>query len=102
ARKLLYQIEDANSEFRVHTLFFCTLFKYRTLLGHLLRLFLTHGAAQHVSAAERIAGENLRNLHYLFLINDNAIGWFKNGLQTRVLKFCIGIGDLSTAVLTVD
>ena len=35
---------------------------------------LAHGAAQHVGFAERIAGQLLRDLHHLFLVDDDAVG----------------------------
>ena len=41
---------------------------------HLLLDLLAHRAAQHVGFAERIARQRLRDLHHLFLIDDDAIG----------------------------
>ncbi len=55
-----------------------------TLLRHLFRLLFAHGAAQEISAAERVARENLRNLHDLLLVQDHAVGCLQNGLQIRV------------------
>src|SRR5690606_42053298 len=43
------------------------------LLIHFLADFLSHGATQKVSFTERIAGKHLCDLHYLFLIDDNAL-----------------------------
>ena len=43
--------------------------KNTTLLGHLLRFFLAHGAAQQVCPSQRISRGNLGDLHYLFLID---------------------------------
>ena len=41
-------------------------------LGVHLRLdLLAHGAAQKVGVAERVAGEDLRHLHHLFLVDDD-------------------------------
>ena len=48
---------------------------------HLLADLLAHGAAQQVGLAERIAGENLRGLHHLFLIDDDAEGLFQDRLE---------------------
>ena len=46
----------------------------RALRVHLLLDLLAHRAAQHVGFAERIARQRLRDLHYLFLIDDDAVG----------------------------
>jgi hypothetical protein len=51
------------------------------LLGHLGRLFLAHGAAQDVGGAQRVAGQHLRDLHHLFLVQDHAVGRPQNRLQ---------------------
>ena len=44
------------------------------LRGHLGLDLLAHGAAQNIRLAERKPGENLGNLHHLFLIDDDAEG----------------------------
>ena len=51
---------------------------------HLRLDLLAHGAAEHVGFAERIAGQDLRDLHHLFLIDDDAEGLFEDLLQFRV------------------
>ena len=58
--------------------------EHRALLGHLLGLLLAHRAAQQVGAAERVAGEHLRDLHDLFLVEDHAVGRLEHRLQVRV------------------
>jgi hypothetical protein len=42
---------------------------------------LAHRPAQQVGAAQRIAADDLRDLHHLFLIDDDAVGRFEAGLQ---------------------
>ena len=54
------------------------------LLGHLLGLLLAHRAAQQVGAAQRVAGQHLRDLHHLLLVQDHAIGRRQDRLQVRV------------------
>ena len=44
------------------------------LLGHLLGLFLAHRAAQQIGAAQRVAADDLRDLHHLLLVNHDAVG----------------------------
>ena len=53
------------------------------LLGHLLELLLAHGAAQHVGIAQRIAGHAVGDLHHLFLVDDDAVGFFQQLLELR-------------------
>ena len=56
---------------------------------------LSHGAAEHVSAAKRVAGEAPRGLLHLFLIDHDAVGLGQNRLQGRV-----HIGDKRGVVLS--
>ena len=53
------------------------------LLGHLLGLLLAHRAAQQVRAAERVAGQHLRDLHHLFLVQDHAVGRLRAPASAR-------------------
>jgi hypothetical protein len=48
---------------------------------HLRTDLLAHGATEQIGLAERIAGEDLRGLHHLFLIDDDAIGLFQDRLE---------------------
>ena len=48
---------------------------------HLLPDLLAHGAAQQIGFAEREAGEDLRGLHHLFLVDDDAEGLLQDRLQ---------------------
>ena len=67
------------------------------LLLHFLDLFLAHRAPQDVRRAEREAGQNLRGLHHLLLINQNAVGLLGNRLEQRMLVF-----DFHFAVPALD
>ncbi len=82
--------------------FFRALFKAAALLGHFVRLLLTHRTAQHVRAAEGIAGQHLGDLHHLFLVQDDAVGRLQHRLQRLVLPLDVRVGDLFAPVLTVD
>ncbi|MDF9789999.1 hypothetical protein M2440_000700 [Methylorubrum extorquens] len=54
-------------------------------LGVHLRLdLLAHGAAEHVGFAQRVAGENLGDLHHLLLVDDDPEGLLQDRLQHRV------------------
>ena len=48
---------------------------------HLLADLLAHGATQQVGFAERIAGEDLRRLHHLLLVDDDAEGLAQDRLE---------------------
>ena len=100
-RELFHQVEDLHGQVRVHALTFGPFFEDRPLLGHFFRLFLAHGPAQHVSAAQRVAGQLLGNLHHLLLIQDNPVGGFQDRLQPLVLVLRIRVGQRFATVLTV-
>ena len=51
---------------------------------HFLADLFAHGAAQLIGLRQRIAGEHLRDLHHLFLIDDDSVGFPQNGLELWV------------------
>ncbi len=67
------------------------------MLLHLLDLLLAHRAPQQIRAAQRIAAEKLRGLHHLFLIDQNAVSFFRDRLEQRMF-----ILDLELAVTAFD
>jgi hypothetical protein len=69
------------------------------LLGHLLGLLLAHRPAQHVGAAERVAGQHLRDLHHLLLVEDHPVGVPEHRFQVRGMQV---IARRLAAVLAVD
>ena len=95
--KLLHQVEDVRGNGAIDPAPLCTLLEDGALLGHLLGLLLAHGAAQQVGPAERIAGQDLGDLHHLLLVEDDAVGGLEHRLQVRVR-----IGDIGPPVLAVD
>ena len=50
-------------------------FELRAFLGHFLGDLFTHRTAQQVSAAKAVARHDLRDLHNLFLVNDNPLSF---------------------------
>ena len=74
--------------------FFGTLNKNAAMLGHLFGLFLTHRTAQKIGATERVTADDLRDLHHLFLIDDDAV----SGLQ-RFGQIGMKVIDLLLALL---
>src|SRR5450755_3999334 len=49
-----------------------------------MRVLLAHGTAQQVRAAQRVAGEYLRDLHHLLLVEDDAVCGCQHTLEIRV------------------
>ena len=47
-------------------------------------IFFAHGAAQQVGFAKAIAGQHLRELHHLLLVDDDAVGLLQDRLGKRV------------------
>ena len=62
-------------------------FRYRAahealaLLGHLLQLLFAHRAAQQIGIAQRVARQQVRDLHHLLLVQDDAVGFLQQLLQ---------------------
>ena len=100
--KFLNQVKDLHRQGRINAFVSRPFLKNGTLLGHFLWFFLTHGTPQQVSASQRIAGEFLRDLHDLLLVENNPVGGLKDGLQTLVLILRVGIRNLLSPVLAID
>ena len=84
AGELLHQIEDAGDLlFVLKTFRAGTIHELFALGGHLFGLLLAHGAAQQIGFTKRIAGDDVGDLHHLFLIDDNAVGFLQDRLQFR-------------------
>ncbi len=64
---------------------------------HLGLLLLAHRTAHHVCSAETEAGEDLRRLHDLFLIDEDPVG-----LAQDVLEKVVRVDDSLTALLALD
>src|SRR6266436_4063136 len=92
--KFRQQLEDGVGLPALNAAFDGTGDKALALLLHLLAYFFAHRPAQQVGFAERIAGHDLRDLHHLFLVDDDA----KRLLQDR-LEHGVQIFRLLVAVL---
>ncbi len=84
ARELLHQIEDLVGLLRLDAILGRAFGEDAAVLRHLLGLFLAHGAAQQVGAAERVAADDLRHLHHLLLIDHDAVGFLQHRGHARV------------------
>ena len=87
------------SRVRRHAPLDCAVDEHRALLGHLFGLFLAHRLAQQVGAAEGVAGEHLRDLHHLLLVEDDPVGGLEDRLEARVQVIDRSI---TASVLAVD
>ncbi len=97
ARELLHQVEQLDREVGVVALFLGALLEQFAVLGHFLGLFLAHGAAQQVGAAQRVAADDLRDQHHLFLVDDDPVGALE-----RALQIVVEVVHRGAAVLAVD
>ena len=95
--ELLHQVENSAGRVGIDPALSGSLQEYCALLGHFFRLLLAHRASQHVGTTERVARQHLRNLHDLFLVQNDAVGILQNGRQVWMRK-----SDLLAAVLTID
>ena len=97
ASKFLDEVEDFAGLIAIDPVLEGAVDKDSSLLGHLLGLLLTHGAAHDVGIAEAVSGEDLRRLHDLFLVDDDAVGLFEDALKPGV-----EVGHLTQPMLTLD
>ena len=67
------------------------------LLGHLLLILFAHGAAQEIGLAQAVAGQQVRRLLHLFLVNEDAVGLLGNFFKERMVEI-----DLRLALLALD
>ena len=74
ARELLHQVEDANDLLLRVAALDGPLDEAVAQSGHLLVLFLAHGAAQQIGLPEAEPGEAVGDLHDLLLIDDDPAG----------------------------
>ena len=83
AREIFHQVENFVG-FVVRNIVFARPFqKTRPLLRHLFDLLFAHRPTEQIGLAERESGEQVRNLHDLFLINNNAVRFLQNAFQLR-------------------
>src|SRR5688572_7993978 len=80
-RKLLHQREDLFSLLFLDSPLDRAFNKLLLMLRHLFALLLTHGSAHQVGFAECVAGQPLRELHDLFLVDEYAEGVAENVLH---------------------
>ncbi len=74
AREFRHQLEDILGAAAVDAVGDRALDEALLLRRHLLLDLLAHGAAQQIRLAERKARQNLRDLHHLLLVDDDAVG----------------------------
>ena len=93
ARELLHQVEHLVGLGLRYAFLRRAVAEDLAMLGHLLGLLLAHRTAQQVGAAERIAAQDLRGLHDLFLVDHDAVGLGQHlGHQrVRVLDFLAAV-----------
>ena len=94
ARELRHEIEDHDRVGIFDAALHRAVDEALALRIHLRLDLLAHGAAQQIGFPERIAGERLRDLHHLLLVDDDAVGLLQDRLEQRV-----EIVDMLLAVL---
>ena len=87
SREFFHVIEDFIGFGAVDVLLGCPFGKNLAVFHHFFGFFLTHGTAQQVRTAQRIATNHLCSLHDLFLIHHNAVGRFQHGFEQRMHVF---------------
>ena len=84
ARELRHLVEDHRGARLLDVVLGCAFDEVRALGIHLRLDLLAHGAAQQVGAAQRIARQDLGDLHHLLLVDHDAVGLFQDALERRM------------------
>ncbi len=95
--ELLHEVEDLSCRVFWVLVGGGALHEAVALLGHFGCVFLAHGAAKQVGVTERVAGEDVRDLHDLFLVDDDA-----EGLVQDDFEFGQVVADGAAAPLALD
>ena len=82
--KFFDQVENPSRGCRSNTTFAGTADKDLALLRHLLRIFLTHCTTQKISSTQGVSREHSRNLHNLFLVQNDSVSLCQHRLQVRM------------------
>ena len=97
AGELFHQVEQLRGQPFFDVARHCAVDENVALLGHLFGIFLAHRAAQHIRAAQRVAADDLRDLHHLLLIHDHTVSRLERDFQ-----FGMKINRRRFSVLAVD
>ena len=92
------KIENLTRLFGLYPVFGGTFFKFWTFGVHRLFDFFTHRATQQVRTTQRIPRHDLRDLHHLFLINDDPLGFFQNVINQGMNGFTLFLAVLYVAI----
>src|SRR5215469_148738 len=95
--EFLHQVKDANRFLVRDFVLLAAGQEFSALSRHFLFLFLPHGSTEDIGFAKREAGQAVGNLHDLFLIEDDPVGFFEDVFELREF-----VRDLRLAVLAVD
>ncbi|OQC73739.1 MAG: hypothetical protein BWX45_00320 [Deltaproteobacteria bacterium ADurb.Bin002] len=95
--KFLHLLPDVFRLVFIDVLLFRAFQKAGFLLLHGRNLLFPHHLAQRIGLGHRIAADSVGNLHDLFLIQNNSVGFLQDRLQLGKL-----IGNLLLAVLAGD
>ena len=97
-RELLQEVEDRVGLLRWNLIHpGATLDEDLALLGHFLRILLSHGATKEVGLSQRVACQGAGCLLHLFLVDDDAVG-----LGADLLQQGVGILDFLAALFALD
>src|SRR5947209_5907433 len=68
------------------------------LRRHLRLDLLAHGATQEIGFAKRVTRQDLRDLHHLFLIDDDAVRLLQNRLHLRMDVIGVDLAGFDSAI----
>jgi len=100
-REELDVVKDGVGRVGVHAVLRAALNESGAVLEQVFLLLFGHSAAHQVGFAERVAEKLRADLHDLFLVDDNTVGLFQDGLELLVLVLD-GLAVVQAAVVGGD
>ena len=82
------EVEDFAGACSIDAIFDGALDEADALFCEEFRFFLTHGSSHDIRATEREAAQDLSGLHDLFLVDEDAVGFFEDAFEEGVRIFC--------------
>ena len=102
AGKLFHQIKDIRGEVFRKSFPYSALHKQISLFRHFSGILFTHSAAEQIGSPQSVPAHLLCDLHYLLLIQNNAISRLKRCFKALVLVLWMRITNLCPPFFPVN
>ena len=84
AGKRNHDFKNITCVFRCKSIFYSTIDKFLLFCHKNFKFLFSHGTTKHIGSTKGESCNSLSNLHNLFLVNHNSVGFFQYIFKTRV------------------